>query len=217
MIFEPRPPALTPLMTTDSATTTRVPRNHPELFLPTIWSALTQEPRYALTEYGELVLISMSFFEKFHSSSVSGTRKSPDEQLQASLAASPFLPTISRGGSQPAQFLLRSSSVYSVPAYPNYLARPHSNITFWHLPHRRNMNPLAKYRCDATRKDVRKVVSSISAQGVAPLFALVDRNRRLKLCNPSQILHRRKQSKQPEDVYYIYIHENCEVWITKLM
>jgi hypothetical protein len=98
VIFQPRPPAPTPLMTTDSATTTRVPRNHPELFLPTIWSALTQEPRYALTEYGELVLISMSFFEKFESSSVSGTRKSPDEQPQASLAASPSLSTISRGG-----------------------------------------------------------------------------------------------------------------------
>jgi hypothetical protein len=217
VIFEPRPPAPTPLMTTDSATTTRVPRNHPKLFLPTIWSALTQEPRYALTEYGELVLISMSFFEKFESSSNSGTRKSLDEQLQASLAASPSLPTTPRGGSQPAQLLLRSSSVYSVPVYPDHLTTPHgTHITFWHLPQSRDLSPFAEYRCDATGEAIRKVVNSICAQGVAPLFALVDKGGRLKLCHPSQILHRRKRSKQPEDIYYIYKHENWEIWILKL-
>jgi hypothetical protein len=195
VIFEPRPPALTPLMTTDSATTTRVPRNHPDLFLPTVWSALTQEPRYALTEYGELVLISMSFFEKFGSGAVSGTQ----------------------GGSQPARLLFRSSSVYSVPAYPDSLAEPHgANITFWHLPQRRDISPLAEYRCDATREDIARVVNSIRAQGEAPLFALVDdRDGRLKLCDPEQILHRRTRSKQPEDVYYIYKHENCGIWIMK--
>ncbi|UPX14619.1 uncharacterized protein EKO05_0005096 [Ascochyta rabiei] len=129
VIFEPRLPAPTPLMTTDSVNTTRVPRNHPQLFLPTIWSALTQEPRYALTEFGELVLISMSFFEKFGSSAVGGTQ----------------------GGSQPAQLLLRSSSVYSVPLYPEDLARPYgANITFWHLPQGWDISPLAEYRCDAT-------------------------------------------------------------------
>jgi hypothetical protein len=76
-----------------------VPRNYLELFLSIIWSALTQELRYALTEYGELVLISMSFFKKFELSSISGTRKSLDKQLQASIAASPSLLTILRGGS----------------------------------------------------------------------------------------------------------------------
>jgi hypothetical protein len=199
-------------MTTDSATTTRVPRNHPELFLLTIWSALTQEPRYALTEYGELVLISMSFFKKFESSSVSGTCKSPDEQLQASLAASPSLSTISRGGSQPAQLLLRSSSVYSVLVYPDHLATPHgTNITFWHLPQSRDLRPFAEYRCNATREDIIRVVNSIRVQGVAPLFALVDRDRRLKLCNPSQILHRQKRSMQLENIYYVYRHKNCGI------
>ncbi|KAF2843936.1 hypothetical protein T440DRAFT_529944, partial [Plenodomus tracheiphilus IPT5] len=196
VIFEPRLPAPTPLMTTDSVNTTRVPRNHPELFLPTIWSALTQEPRYVLTGYGELVLISMSFFEKFGSSVISGAR----------------------GGSQQARLLLRSSSVYSVPVYPDDLARPHgTNITFWHLPQGRDISPLAKYRCDATREDIKRVVNSIRAQGVVPLFALVDRDGRLKLCDPSQILHRRERSKQPEDVYYIYRHENCGIWIMKPM
>jgi hypothetical protein len=212
VIFEPRLPAPTPLMTTDSATTSRVPRNHPELFLPAIWSALTQEPRYALTEYGELVLISMSFFEKFGSSAVSGAQ----------------------GGSQPARLLLRSSSVYSVPMYPDYPATPHganitatphganitatphgANITFWHLPQSRDMSPLAEYRCHTTMGDVKRVVNRIRAQGVAPLFALVDRDGRLKLCDPSQILRRRKLSKQPEDVYYLYSNEEVEIWIMK--
>jgi hypothetical protein len=164
------------------------------------------------------VLISMSFFKKFELSSVSGTRKSPDKQLQASLAASPSLPTISRGGSQPAQLLLRSSSVYSVPVYPDHQATPHgTNITFWHLPQSRDSRPSAEYRCDATREDIKRVVNSIRVQGVAPLFALVDRDGRLKLCDPSQILHRRKRSKHPEDIYYVYRHENCGIWIIKPM
>jgi hypothetical protein len=194
VIFEPRLPAPTPLMMTDSATITRVSRNHSQLFLPAIWSALTQEPRYALTEYGELVLISMSFFEKFGSSAVS----------------------CAQGGSQPTRLLFRSSSVYSVPVYPDHPARPHgANITFWHLPQSRGISPLAEYRCDATWEDVKRVVNSVRAQGVAPLFALVDRDGRLKLCDPSQILHRRKRSKQPEDVYYMYINEEVKIWIMK--
>ncbi|KAI0604410.1 DUF3723 domain-containing protein [Pyrenophora tritici-repentis] len=194
VIFEPRPPAPTPLMTTDSATTTRVPRNHPQVFLPTIWSALTQEPRYALTEYGELVLVSMSFFEKFGSSPVQGAH----------------------GGFQPARPLLRSSSIYSVPAYPKHTARLHgASITFWHLPRSRDMYPLAKYSCDATKEGVKKVVNSIRAQGIAPLFALVDRDGRLKLCDASQIMYRRKQSKKSNDVYYIYSDEDYKIWIMK--
>jgi hypothetical protein len=181
-------------MTTDSATITRVSGSHSQLFLPAIWSALTQEPRYALTEYGELVLISMSFFEKFGSSAVSCAQR----------------------GSQPTRLLFRSSSVYSVPVYPDHPARPHgANITFWHLPQSRGISPLAEYRCDATWEDVKRVVNSVRAQGVAPLFALVDRDGRLKLCDPSQILHRRKRSKQPEDVYYMYINEEVKIWIMK--
>ena len=197
VIFEPRQPTPTPLMTTDSANTIQVPRNHPELFLPTIWSALTQERRYVLTEYGELVLILMSFFERFGSSAVSGTE----------------------GVFQPTRPLLCSSSVYSIPVYPDDdLARSHgANITFWHLPQSRDISTLAEYKCNATREDMKRVVNSIRAQGVAPLFALVDRDGRLKLCDPSQILRRREQSKRPEDVYYIYRHENCGIWIMKPM
>jgi hypothetical protein len=194
VIFEPRLPAPTPLMTTDGATTTRVPRNHPELFLPTIWSALTQEPRYALTEYGELVLISMAFFEKFGSSAVSSTQ----------------------WRSQQGRLSLRSSSVYSVPVYPDHLATPRgASITFWHLAQSRVISPLAEYRCVATREDIKRVVISIRAKGEAPLFALVDKDGRLKLCDPSQILHRRKRCKQPEDVYYVYRDEDPHIWIMK--
>jgi hypothetical protein len=193
-IFEPRPPALTPLMTTDSATAVRAPKNHPALFLPTIWSALTQQPRYALTEYGALVLTSMSFFEKFGSGSVDDIHED----------------------AQPAQSLLRSSSVYSVPVYPDHLARSHgASITFWHLPRTRDMHPAAEHRCGATKEDVKKAVHSIRAQGVAPLFALVDRDGRLRLCDPSQIMHRRKRSKQSNDVYYLYSDENSKIWIMK--
>jgi hypothetical protein len=77
------------------------------------------------------------------------------------------------------------------------------------------MHPLAKYRCDATTEGVQKVVNNIHTQGVAPLFALVDRDGRLRLCDPSQILHRQKRLKQSKDVYYIYSDENYRVWITK--
>ncbi|CAN9292934.1 unnamed protein product [Alternaria alternata] len=193
-IFEPRPPALTPLMTTDSATAIRAPRNHPELFLPTIWSALAQERRHALTEYGALVLTSMCFFENFGSGSVGDVRE----------------------GAEPAQALLRSSSVYSVPVYPDHLARSHgASITFWHLPWRRAMHPIAEHRCDATREDVKKAVRSVRAQGVAPLFALVDSDGRLRLCDPSQIMHRRKRSKQPNDVYYVFGDEDSKIWVMK--
>ncbi|CAN9240729.1 unnamed protein product [Alternaria alternata] len=218
VIFEPRPPALTPLMTTDNATTIRVPRNHPGLFLPTIWSALTQEPRYALTDYGALVLVSMSFFEKFGSSSVS-TLREDSRSAQSLLRRGNSQPAQSlsrREDSEPAQLLLRSSSVYSLPMHPDPSARPYgASITFWHLPRSRDMYPIAKYRCDATQDDVKKAINSIRAQGVAPLFALVDRDGRLRICDPSQIVHRRKRSKHSNDVYYLYSDENSKIWIMK--
>jgi hypothetical protein len=74
------------------------------------------------------------------------------------------------------------------------------------------MHPIAEHRCDATREDVRKAVRSVRAQGVAPL---VDRDGRLKLCDPSQIMHRRKRSKQPSDVYYVFGDEDSKMWVTK--
>jgi hypothetical protein len=77
------------------------------------------------------------------------------------------------------------------------------------------MYPIAKYRCDATQDDVKKAINSIRAQGVAPLFALVDRDGRLRICDPSQIVHRRKRSKHSNDVYYLYSDENSKIWIMK--
>jgi len=193
-IFAPRPPILTPLMTADNETAVRAPKSHPALFLPTIWDALTQEPRYSLTEYGTLVLTVMSFFGNLGSGSINGVRE----------------------GSPPPRSLLRSSSVYSVPVYPDHLARSHgANITFWHLPRTRDMHPIAEHRCEATKEDIKKAVHIIRAQGMAPLFALVDRDGRLRLCDPSQIMHRRKRSKQSNDVYYLYSDENSKIWIMK--
>lgn len=77
------------------------------------------------------------------------------------------------------------------------------------------MLPQANNVCDVTEDDVRKVVNSIQTQGDAPLFALLDTGGLLKLCNPSQILHRRKGSKQPNDIYYVYGKKNSKNWISK--
>ena len=77
------------------------------------------------------------------------------------------------------------------------------------------MHPIAEHRCDATEEDVKKAVRSIRAQGVAPLFALVDSDGRLRLCDPSQIMHRRKRSKQPNDVYYVFGDEDSKIWVMK--
>ena len=77
------------------------------------------------------------------------------------------------------------------------------------------MHPIAEHRCDATKEDVKKAVRSIRAQGVAPLFALVDSDGRLRLCDPSQIMHRRKRSKQPNDVYYVFGDEDSKMWVMK--
>ena len=50
---------------------------------------------------------------------------------------------------------------------------------------------------------------------MAPLFALVDSDGRLRLCDPSQIMHRRKRSKQPNDVYYVFGDEDSKMWVMK--
>ena len=73
------------------------------------------------------------------------------------------------------------------------------------------MYPIAKYRCNATYNNVKKAINNIRAQSVAPLFALVDKDRRLRLCNLSQIVHRRKQSKQLNNVYYLYSNKNSKI------
>ncbi|KAJ6201957.1 hypothetical protein J3E72DRAFT_181277, partial [Bipolaris maydis] len=217
-IFEHRPPALTPLMTTDNAATLRMPRNHPELFLPTIWTALTQESRYALTEYGMLVLISMSFFEKFGSKSASSSYEGfqPTQPTEPTPPTEPTLPNQSAQPAQPVRTLLRSSSIYSVPEYPDHLAKPHGNrITFWHLPQSRDMRPQAEHSCDATKEGIEKVVAGIRAHSHVTLFALVDKAGILKVCMHSQLWIRRRQSKQPNDIYYVHDKANSRIWISK--
>jgi hypothetical protein len=64
-IFKRLPDLPLPLMTTDGDTSITIPRTHRALFLPTIWSALTQESRYALTEFGKLLLVLTTFFGDF--------------------------------------------------------------------------------------------------------------------------------------------------------
>jgi hypothetical protein len=43
----------------------------------------------------------------------------------------------------------------------------------------------------------------------------VDSDGRLRLCDPSQIMHRRKRSKQPNDVYYVFGDEDSKIWVMK--
>ncbi|EMD65819.1 hypothetical protein COCSADRAFT_86099, partial [Bipolaris sorokiniana ND90Pr] len=200
-IFEPRPPAPTPLMTTDNTTTIRMPRSHPGLFLPTIWTALTQEPRYALTEYGILVLILMSFFERFESTSVSSTC----EGFQRTEPA------------QPAWSPLRSSSVYSRPVNPDLASSHIDRFTFWRLPHSTDMRPEPIYECDSIQAEVMKVITDIRHQGTFAFFFLVDRSGQLKTCTPSQIGHRRKRSKRPNDIFYAYGRENSSMWVGRYL
>ena len=73
------------------------------------------------------------------------------------------------------------------------------------------MHLIAEYRCNATKEDVKKAIRSICAQGVAPLFALVDSNRRLRLCDPLQIIHRRKRLKQLNNVYYVFSNKDSKM------
>ena len=147
------------------------------------------------------MLILMSFFEKFESMSAS----SICEGFQRTEPA------------QPARSPLRSSSVYSRPVDPD-LASSHSDrVTFWHLPPSPDMRPEPRYECDFIQAEVMKVIRSIREQGKTPLFALVDRFGILKVCNPSYILYRRKISKRPNDIYYMYGKEDSKMWIARYL
>jgi hypothetical protein len=235
-IFKRRQASPSPLMTTDSDTSNVAPKTHKELFLPTIWSALAQEARYALTDFGKLLLILTSFFGDFGSS-----QASPDRDVLTP-EASPSNPRIFNHdiGQGVADSTLRASSIYtspdaepqaqeiassasvtySIPAYPESINQPSplpsfEHIDFWYLSSSRHIQPTLRYTCKASKDEIMQVVSKIQSNGIAPSFSMVDRADRLKLC-PSWEIHRRlKLSNRPQNVYYVYGIENLHIWITK--
>ncbi|KAF1967659.1 hypothetical protein BU23DRAFT_658484, partial [Bimuria novae-zelandiae CBS 107.79] len=193
-IFEPRQPLAAPPMTAGDIVRDGALHECAGLFLPAIWSALGQEANYTLTSYGTLILILASFFGGFRPWSEHGERA--DERAQAE-EVSP------------------SSSVYSLPNVDPQQPSTADSITFWRLPESRNMAPVAKYRCNATLKDIKAVINKISLEGVALSFAFIHTDGRLKLCHPLNILNRRKQSKWPNNVYYLFGDENRQTWLLK--
>lgn len=241
-IFKPRPSLPSPMMTCDDDTSRGRIKSHHGLFLPTIWSALSQEARFALTDFGTLLLSLVAFYGEFtpsHTSSTPIERPHPtnpnvftqpllarDEPIAGTLtprcSSTYSLPDALDAPDAPdtANIMSRSSNIYSIPVHPALMEElfPRSqsrSITFWHLPASRLMRPTIDHRCEATREEIAKVVKSISVKNVGSLFMLVDRDNRLKLCAPSQILHRRKRSTKPNDVYYTYSNENGRIWIMK--
>ncbi|KAF2818093.1 hypothetical protein CC86DRAFT_243071, partial [Ophiobolus disseminans] len=140
-IFKRRALPPTPLMTTDTSTLSGKIRTHIGLFLPAIWSALEQEARYALTDFGRLVLILTSFFGDFGPRHTPLAREEPETEVSNQQLL--LLPR----ASNPTP---RSLSVYSLPdaspAEPVFTSR-NQDITFWHLPASRRMDPTREYRC----------------------------------------------------------------------
>lgn len=227
-IFEPRQPPAAPPMTTGDIARDGQLHECAGLFLPTIWSALGQEANYTLTSYGTLILILASFFGGFRPWLEYGERAEvagPDPVDNAE--------TLQHRGDNSerpeAEEFSPSSSVYSlrdedmhqpstadVDRHQTSTADPAlQSITFWRLPESRNMAPLARYRCNTTLQGIKAVVDKISLEGIAPSFAFVHTDGRLKLCPPLQILNRRKQSKRPNDVYYLFADENRQNWVLK--
>jgi hypothetical protein len=223
-IFKPRQPPATPPMTTGATARDEAFHECAGLFLPTIWGALGQEANHTLTSYGTLVLILASFFGSF--------RPWPEHGERAEVAGPDTVETLElrRDDSERAhtEEVSPSSSIYSLrdvdmhqpPTTGVVYQSPTANqtlqsITFWRLPGNRNKVPVAKYRCNATFKDIKAVVDKISQEGVPVAFAFVHTDGRLKLCPPLQILNRRKQSKRPNDVYYLYGNKNRQTWVLK--
>ena len=223
-IFKPRQPPATPSMTTGDTARDEAFHECAGLFLPTIWGALGQEANHTLTSYGTLVLILASFFGSF--------RPWPEHGERAEVAGPDTVETLElrRDDSERAQTeeVSPSSSIYSLRdvdmhqppttgvVYQSSTAdQTLQSITFWRLPGSRNKAPVAKYRCSATFKDIKAVVDKISQGGVLVAFAFVHTDGRLKLCPPLQILNRRKQSKRPNDVYYLYGNKNRQTWVLK--
>jgi hypothetical protein len=234
-IFKRRSAFPSPLMTTDSDTSNVEPKTHQGLFLPTIWSALTQDARYALTDFGKLLLILTSFFGDFGPSYASPNDEAPrtksppiysrpiddgpDHRVANSTAHSPSIYSMPDApqDQEPARCV---SVAYSIPVYPAPSDQPlltsnAENMVFWRLPASRRIQPTAEYTCKATKDGIKKVVINIQAEGVAPSFTMVDRADKLKLCPSWNIHRRRKSSKRPHDVYYVYGNENVQMWISK--
>jgi hypothetical protein len=221
-IFKRHPIILSPLMTTDSETPNVALKTHHRLFLPTIWSSLEQEKRYSLTGFGNLVLILISFFGEFgHANKRKSPTPSPviddgDKRSGNSIPRSLSIYSLP-DAPQAQEIVLRSSAVYSIPAYPEpsrNTANDHT-VIFWHLPASRRIKLTSNYTCEATRDGIKQVINTIFTDGIAPSFALVDKDGRLKLCPPPQIFHRRFRSKKPNDVYYAFGNEDMRKWILK--
>lgn len=236
-IFELRQPPAAPPMTTSYIARDETLHDCAGLFLPTIWSALGQEPNYTLTSYGTLILTLSSFFGSFRPwlehggrAETAGMNTVDDtETLQHRRENS---------GKTHAEEVSPSSSVYSLQSM--YMHRSSGvnwdqpfttdvthgssatnqmlqSITFWRLPESRSMAPVARYRCNATSEGIKSVVDKLSLEGVAPSFAFIHTDSRLKLCPHLQILNRRKQSKRPNDVYYLFGDENRQTWVLKTL
>jgi hypothetical protein len=234
IIFKPRPSLPSPLMTSDDNIATGTIKSHHGLFLPTIWDALSQEARFALTDFGSLLLSLISFYGEFspnHTNSTPNERIHPTTPMIATQSllgcVAPAAGSLTRrrsstlpDASGTASMMFRSSSVYSIPVHPAMLEESSagaqfSSIAFWLLPTRRGALPTLEHRCEASKHEIMKLVRNISAKDTPLLFMLLDRDGRFKLCAPSQILYRRKQSKKPNDVYYG--NENRRVWIMKTL
>jgi hypothetical protein len=234
-IFKLRQASPSPLMTTETDTSNVVPKTHKELFLPTIWVALAQEARYALTDFGKLLLVLTSFFGDFESGQVS--LDGVILGAEASTLSPPFpnhvvekeAPENSRRSSsiysspdepRSQEPTLPRSMVYSIPAYPEIpdepvLASNDEHIFFWYLPASRFVRPTLEFTCKATKDEIMQVVKNIQTHAVAPAFGMVDKADRLKLCPSWDIHQRRKSSKTPHNVYYVYDIENVQTWISK--
>lgn len=236
-IFEPRQPPAAPPMTTGDIARNGALDEYAGLFLPTIWSALDQEASYMLTSYGTLILILASFFGSFRPWLEHGDRADVAGPNTVDNAET-LQHRAENSERTQAEEASPSSSVYSLrdmymhplsttdvdphqPFTTDMVHQPSTadqtlqNITFWRLPEIRNMAPVARYRCNATLKGIKAVVDKISSEGVALSFAFVHKDGRLKLCPPLQILNRRKQSKRPNDVYYLFGEENRQIWVLK--
>jgi hypothetical protein len=234
-IFKRRPPSPAPMMTTDADTSKYVPKFHRGLFLPCIWNALAQEARHALTDFGKLLLVLISFFGDFGSSEgsrdqdVTGTELSSpclrsvenrvEQNTLGNPAGSPSIYSVSDTPQAQAS-ALRSSTTYSIPDYPVSreevsLTSTGKNMNFWRLSTTRHTQPILEYTCNANKDEIKQVVNKIPEKGVMPSFTMLDKDGRLKLCPPSDLYQRRKRSKAPQDVYLVYGKHANRIWITK--
>lgn len=230
-IFQPRKLPSTSAMTAEDVTRVHSINASKKIFLPTIWSAQAQEKKYALTDHGRFVLVLVSFFGNFEPPSEWSGRPIPASRSDLHTFSNPPSPYhVNHTGSASEEPHLEEelaprpcSSVYSLPDHTpgepcftsNETSERPQNLTFWHLPEGNDMGPIATHQCQASPKDIRTVIENIHSTGMAPVFTLVHRDNRLRLCHPDQILKRRSESSRPTDVYYEYSKDKEETWILK--